>query len=456
MARTRACKGRPRPPGRVIRIEKRENVRRGSTVEELMLLDDGNENEREIGRVIQCSVATKWNEDNMHDANVEIKKENSDDEMVKVDKDEKEEEEEGTTPKPLQSRKRPRTRTRIITQLSPSSSPSPSKKRKTTPLPPPRRITRSTTKPKRKVSEIEPESAFESESSSSSEKEEDSDSDSDSASSSEDDEQQITPISLLPSPFIPLSLLRTYLSFQLSLSNLSGVKYSKAEKSMKAVLDTVSSMQTSSDIRKQGMSRDNKRKIGKGRKARPKAKEREDDVLPRKRQELNEQTRRRLLVETEEVQEKKRGRGIRQSRHHSSDISSPSPEPTLLTAPTPPTRPRHSASSLSSGYTPQRTSSCTDSAASSSSAEESDVIERRERNALRRRKRAMQRKKTRLNRRPREKEDEEKGVKKEPESDDKMEVRQDMMAMVSRNRERTPAMFQTEKPVMVTFNPVAW
>ncbi|PZD45079.1 hypothetical protein A1F97_01688 [Pyrenophora tritici-repentis] len=315
MARTRACKGRPRLPGRVIRTEKEENVRRGSTVEELMLSDNGNEDERDIGHGVRCSVETKRNEDNVHHVNVEIKKEKEDEEMIKVDRDEKEEED--TTLKPQQPRKRPRTRTH--------------------------------------------------------------------------DEQQTSSTPLLPSPFASPSFLRPYLSFQLSLSNLSGERYRKAEKSMKVVLDAVSSLKTSTGTRKQRKSKDDKREVeGKGR---TKPEERDDDVLPRKQRELNEQTTRRLLAEAKEGEEgKKRVRVTKTVRRHTDSISSSSSESTHPTPHTPPTHPRHSASSLSSGYTPQRTSSLTDSAASVSSAEESDVIERQERNGLRRRKRAMKKK----------------------------------------------------------------
>lgn len=59
MARTRACKSRPRPPGRVLRTE-RDEVRRGSTVEELRLRDEEDERET-VGeghgkRWAQCSI----------------------------------------------------------------------------------------------------------------------------------------------------------------------------------------------------------------------------------------------------------------------------------------------------------------------------------------------------------------------------------------------------------------
>ncbi|KAI1565984.1 hypothetical protein PtrCC142_001887 [Pyrenophora tritici-repentis] len=160
---------------------------------------------------------------------------------------------------------------------------------------------------------------------------------------------------------------------------------------MKVVLDAVSSLKTSTGTRKQRKSKDDKREVeGKGR---TKPEERDDDVLPRKQRELNEQTTRRLLAEAKEGEEgKKRVRVTKTVRRHTDSISSSSSESTHPTPHTPPTHPRHSASSLSSGYTPQRTSSLTDSAASVSSAEESDVIERQERNGLRRRKRAMKKK----------------------------------------------------------------
>ena len=57
MARTRACKARPRPPGRVLRTEK-EDVRHGSTVEELMLVDGRDERETVDGE--QRGPGKRW------------------------------------------------------------------------------------------------------------------------------------------------------------------------------------------------------------------------------------------------------------------------------------------------------------------------------------------------------------------------------------------------------------
>lgn len=311
MARTRACKARPRPPGRVLRMEK-EETRRGSTVEELRLEDE--EDERETGgggygkRWAQCSIGKSLQhyeedffnltvaffgtieKDDGRDVELEIKKEDDNEEMAK--------EEENTTPTVQHPKKRPRTRTRVITQLSPSPSPPLSKKRKTTP--PPARITRSTTKTKRKVSAIEPDSASDSDSDSKSGSSSSSESES-SSPSGEEDKQQTTHIPHTPSPFLPVSLLRPYLSFQLSLSNLSGPQYTKAERSMKAVLDAVSSLEASTSHKKcrsKPTSGDDV-KGGRGceRERGSRKKGREDDVLPRKCRELKEQTRRRLLEE---------------------------------------------------------------------------------------------------------------------------------------------------------------
>ncbi|RMZ70523.1 hypothetical protein GMOD_00000627 [Pyrenophora seminiperda CCB06] len=474
MARTRACKARPRPPGRVIQTG-REEVNRGSTVEELGLVNDGDEH-RTGGGEVQRGYGDRWARYQIGTMEIEksgcgsgggidvqVKREKDDDEdMDKVDKDdeeEKEEEDEETTSILKTPQKRPRTRARIITQLSPSPSPPRNKKRKTTP-PLPRRMTRSATKTKRTVSAIDPESASEFRSASSEEE--------DSASDASDDCSFPHPTPTAhnaPLAFLPISLLRPYLTFQLSLSNLSGSRYTEAEKCMKAVLDASSSLESSSRVttRKRDKNRGDKRgRISKEaeRGKRAKIEEREDDVLPRKRREMNEQTRRRLLEE-EAGGERRRATSSRRSSH---SVTSTATYP-LHTHPPARTR-HHSASSLSSGYTPKRTSSFTDSAECTSasfthtssmlSAEESDVIERREKNAIRRRKRAMQKRKTRSTRGEEEQGDD--GVKTEPESEgsgvDMM--KDEKMVMISRERERIPAMLQTTRPVMVTFNPVVW
>ena len=139
----------------------------------------------------------------------------------------------------------------------------------------------------------------------------------------------------------PLHLLRPYMAFQLSISGLSGKAYNAAQASMKSVLDVAEnfekqcggtlarahdSLSSSSSVDSEERESLNRQKRGEERQVFKVAKlgaKRDDDVLPRKQQELNEQTRKRL------VQERKgRGRARRDlsddedSSAHSSSRSS--------------------------------------------------------------------------------------------------------------------------------------
>ena len=139
----------------------------------------------------------------------------------------------------------------------------------------------------------------------------------------------------------PLHLLRPYMAFQLSISGLSGKAYNTAQASMKSVIDvaenfekqcggtlarTHDSLSSSSSVDSEERESPTRQKRGGERQTDKAAKlgaKRDDDVLPRKQQELNEQTRKRLAQE-----QKGRGRGRRDSSEdedssvHSSSSSS--------------------------------------------------------------------------------------------------------------------------------------
>ncbi|CAG5148752.1 uncharacterized protein ALTATR162_LOCUS2244 [Alternaria atra] len=119
-----------------------------------------------------------------------------------------------------------------------------------------------------------------------------------------------------------LDLLRPYLAFQLSVSCLQGKAYKAAQASMASVLDVVerleqegggtltrayNSLSSSSEEREMEMER------GKGRARREKKvknfeRTTEEDVLPRKQRELNEQTRKRLEQERQGRRKQDHGR----------------------------------------------------------------------------------------------------------------------------------------------------
>ena len=88
---------------------------------------------------------------------------------------------------------------------------------------------------------------------------------------------------------------------------------------MKAVLDAVSSLEGASTPRTTRGTKSTSgtavKRVGRRGEIKAKAKEREDDVLPRKQRELNEQTRCRLMAEGEEKEEgKKEGKKTSRKR----------------------------------------------------------------------------------------------------------------------------------------------
>jgi len=141
----------------------------------------------------------------------------------------------------------------------------------------------------------------------------------------------------------PLHLLRPYMAFQLSISGLSGKAYNAAQASMKSVLDVAEnfekqcggtlarahdSLSSSNSEDSEKRESPNRQKRGEERQTYKVAKlgaKRDDDVLPRKQQELNEQTRKRLAQE-------RKGRGrTRRDLSDDEDSSAPSSSPSPST-----------------------------------------------------------------------------------------------------------------------------
>jgi hypothetical protein len=126
-----------------------------------------------------------------------------------------------------------------------------------------------------------------------------------------------------------LHLLRPYLAFQLSVSGLTGKAYKAAQASMESVLDVAESLEKDRDValtrthdslsssseESEERAPQSRRKHGKEKKVVKADKlgtKKEEDVLPRKQRELNDQTRKRLEQENRR-REKQYQRGKRDS-----------------------------------------------------------------------------------------------------------------------------------------------
>ncbi|KAI4627320.1 uncharacterized protein J4E87_003883 [Alternaria ethzedia] len=355
MARTKACKARSRPPSRS-RITKVTSGR-GSTVESLRASTVSVEDYKDKRGYLR-----------------DIDREESTVKVKQEDEDTTETNERKISPKRRAREATPKT--------------SVAKKQKSSPPASVTRLTRSKTLPYRREA---------------------SSTRSDSESESDIETDARTKMRSINSP---LRLLRPYMAFQLSISGLSGKAYNAAQASMKSVLDVAEnfekqcggtlarahdSLSSSSSVDSEERESPNRQKRGEERQVFKVAKlgaKRDDDVLPRKQQELNEQTRKRLAQER-----KGRGRARRDLSDdddppaHSSSSSSSTTTSEMATelasdtedeAKYPPIK-LLSVSSTTSIYDSLRAST-TDSGETSSEGEESDVIERREKNALRRQK----------------------------------------------------------------------
>jgi hypothetical protein len=274
MARTRACKARSRPPSR--NVISRGTPNRGSTVESLRIsitsTEEGKNNEEEtpsrqanqqapnIGRCLRDVIDEE-------EHNVSIKQE-----------DDAIEETNETTISLKRRAHEPTLKTSVA------------KKRKPSPPAFGTRITRSKTLPYRN------ERAGVS---------------SDSDSESDADIRVDTKPPLIKSS---LHLLRPYLAFQLLVSGLTGKAYKAAQASMESVLDVAEGLEkdrgvaltrahdslSSSNEESEECAPQSSRKQGKEEKmvkADKLGTSKEEDALPRKQRELNEQTRKRLEQE---------------------------------------------------------------------------------------------------------------------------------------------------------------
>jgi hypothetical protein len=276
MARTRACKARPRPSSR--NTITRVTPKRGSTVESLRASDTSTEEEM-IERRDTPTLHTKHRKSstrgNLHytnekeDSNVKIKQEVDDLQGVNECKASPKRRAQEPTPKASVAKKR---------KLSPHAIAT--------------RITRSKTLPYRN---------------------EQSSTESDSES-----EIEIGTHGTAKTPSInsPLYLLRPYMSFQLSVSGLCGKAYKAAQASMRSALNAAESFEkqcgatsasahdspnSSSSEESSERKSQIRRKRGNEKKVYKVVKfgtQKNDDVLPRKQRELNEQTRKRLARET--------------------------------------------------------------------------------------------------------------------------------------------------------------
>ncbi|KAI4692989.1 uncharacterized protein J4E88_001360 [Alternaria novae-zelandiae] len=266
----------------------------------------------------------------------------------------------------------------------------------------------------------------------------------------------------------PLHLLRPYMAFQLSISGLSGKAYNAAQASMKSVLDVAEnfekqcggtlarahdSLSSSSSVDSEERESPNRQKRGEERQVFKVAKlgaKRDDDVLPRKQQELNEQTRKRLAQERKGRERARRDPSededssahsfSRSSSTTTSDIATEIASDTDDEAKYPPIK-QLSVSSTTSIYDSLRAST-TDSGEPSSEGEESDVIERREKNALRRQK-ARQKKRNAWKR-------------EELESESDAETEVDIVEKME--EEKMPVFTESDcgREVTVDFCPIAW
>ncbi|KAI4655663.1 hypothetical protein J4E93_000378 [Alternaria ventricosa] len=415
MARTRACKARPRLPSR--NTITRVTPGRGSTV----------------GSLRASTVSVEYDKDEIgYSRDIDIE-----DSTVNIKQEDEDEDEDVTAVN--ETRKSPKRRAQgAIAKASVA------KKHKSSPPASATRLTRSKTLPYRKEA---------------------SSTRSDSESESDIETYAHTKTRSINSP---LHLLRPYMAFQLSVSGLSGKAYNAAQASMKSVLDVAEnfekqcggtlaraheSLSSSSSGSSEERESPNRQKRGEERQVFKVAKlgaKRDDDVLPRKQQELNEQTRKRLAQER-----KGRGRARRDSSEgeessaHSSSISSSitSDIATEIASDTedeakyPPIK-LLSVSSTTSIYDSLRAST-TDSGETSSEGEESDVIERRERNALRRQK-ARQKKRNAWKR-------------EELESKSDAETEVDILEDMKEERS-IPATTESDcgREVTVDFCPIAW
>jgi len=291
MARTRACKARPRLPSR--NTITRVTPGRGSTV----------------GSLRASTVSVEYDKDeigysrdiDIEDSTVNIKQEDEDEDVTAVN----------------ETRKSPKRRAQgAIAKASVA------KKHKSSPPASATRLTRSKTLPYRKEA---------------------SSTRSDSESESDIETYAHTKTRSINSP---LHLLRPYMAFQLSVSGLSGKAYNAAQASMKSVLDVAEnfekqcggalvrahdSLSSSSSVDSEEYESRARPKQGEERQTYKVAKlraKRDDDVLPRKQQELNEQTRKRLAQER-----KGRGRARRySSEDEDSSAHSSSPSPSTTTS----------------------------------------------------------------------------------------------------------------------------
>jgi hypothetical protein len=276
MARTRACKARPRPSSR--NTITRVTPKRGSTVESLRASETPTEEEmteRRDTSTLHTKQRKSSTRGHLHytnekeDGNVKIKQEVDDLRGTNECK---------ASPK------------RGAQEPTPKASVA--KKRKSTPPAIATRITRSKTLPHRNEQ-----------------------------SSSQSDSESEIDISThgtakTSSTNSPLYLLRPYMAFQLSVSGLSGKAYKAAQVSMRSALNAVESFEkqcgaalaraydsSNSSSSEESEEREShiKQKRGNEKKVFKVVKlgtQKNDDVLPRKQRELNEQTRKRLARET--------------------------------------------------------------------------------------------------------------------------------------------------------------
>ncbi|KAI4633401.1 hypothetical protein J4E80_000767 [Alternaria sp. BMP 0032] len=413
MARTRACKARPRLPSR--NTITRVTSGRGSTVESIRASTVSVEDNKEKRSYLR--------DIDREDSTVKIKQEDEDEDVTAVN----------------ETRESPKRRAQETKAKA-----SVAKKHKSSPPAVAARLTRSKTLPYRKEA---------------------SSTRSDSESENDIETYARTKTRSINSP---LHLLRPYMAFQLSISGLSGKAYNAAQASMRSVLDVVEnfekqcggtlawaheSLSSSSSVDSEERESPNRQKRGEERQVFKVAKlgaKRYDDVLPRKQQELNEQTRKRLAQER-----KGRGRARRDpSEDEDSSVHSSSRSSSTTTSETateiasdtedeakyPPIK-LLSVSSTTSIYDSLRAST-TDSGETSSEGEESDVIERREKNALRRRK-ARQKKRNAWKR---------------EEVESASEAETEMNPVEEMEEASTPVMTGSDcgREVIVNFCPIAW
>jgi hypothetical protein len=313
MARTRACKARSRPPSR--NVVSRVTPNRGSTVESLRVSITSTEGAQNDGEETPDRQANQQVPDiggflrNVIDEEEQIVCIKQEDDAIA-----------DTNEISISSKRRAH---------DPTSKTSVAKKRKPSPPAFATRITRSKTLPYRN------ETASVS---------------SDSESESDLDIRVDTNPPLTKSS---LHLLRPYLAFQLSVSGLTGKAYKAAQASMESVLDVAESLEkdrvvalirahgslSSNNEESEEHAPQSRRKQGREKKM-YKVDElgttKEEDVLPRKQRELNEQTRKRLEQENRRYQRGKRdsvSRLLNLQPHRSplnTNIPSPPIPPTSL------------------------------------------------------------------------------------------------------------------------------